>query len=52
MTLIDKEEIIMGDYNTAKVTTFLNTFFLTLSVTFIADYSNCEPFANNISSPV
>ena len=33
MTLIDNEEIIMGEYNTAKV---LNTFFSKLAVTLIS----------------
>ena len=50
MTLIDKEEIIIGDYNTAKV---LNTFFSNIvSNINIAEYSNCKPLANNISDPV
>ena len=50
MTLIDNEEIIMGDYNTAKV---LNTFFSNIvSNLNIAEYSDCEPFANNISDPI
>ena len=51
MTLIDKEEIIiMGDYSIAK---FLETFFSnTLSNLNIAEHSNCEPLANNISDPV
>ena len=50
MTLIDNEEIIMGDYNTAKV---LNTFFSNIvSNLNIAGYSNCEPLANNISDPI
>ena len=50
MTLIDNEEIIMGDYNTAKV---LNTFFSNIvSNLNIAEYSNCEPLANNISDPI
>ena len=49
-TLIDKEEIITGDYNTAKV---LNTFFFNIvSNLNIAEYSNCQPIANNISDPV
>ena len=39
MTLIDKKEIILGDYNTAKV---LNTFFLTLSVTLISQDTRTE----------
>ena len=50
MTLIDNEEIIMGDYNTAKV---LNTFFSNIvSNLNIAEYSDCEPFASNISDPI
>ena len=40
----------MGDYNAAKV---LNTFFSDIvSNLNIAEYSNCEPLANNISDPV
>ena len=50
MALIDKEEIIIGDCNTAKV---LNTFFSnTVSNLNIAECSNCKPFANNIKDPV
>ena len=50
MTLIDKAEIIVDDYNTAKV---LNTFFSNIvSNLNIAEYSNCEPLNNNISDPV
>ena len=50
MILIAKEEIIMGDYNTAKD---LNTFFSKIvSNLNIAEYSNCEPLPNNISDPV
>ena len=50
MTLIDKEEIIMGDYNTAEV---LNTFFSNIVSNFnIAEYSDCEPLANNINDHV
>ena len=50
MTLTDEEEIVVGDYNTAKV---LNTFFSDIvSNLNIAEYSNCEPLANNISDPV
>ena len=50
MTLIDKEEIIVGDYNTAKV---LNSFFSNIvSHLNIAEYLNCEPHASNISDPV
>ena len=40
----------MGDYNTANI---LNTFFSDIvSKLNIAEYSNCEPLANNISDPV
>ena len=50
MTLIDNEEIIMGDYNTAKV---LNTFFSNIvSNLNIAEYSDHEPLASNISDPI
>ena len=50
MTLIDNEEIIMGDYNTAKV---LNTFFSNIvSNLNIAEYSDYEPLASNISDPI
>ena len=50
MTLIDKDKIIVGDYNTAKV---LNTFFSNIvSNLNIAKYSNCKPLANNITDPV
>ena len=50
MTLIDKEEIIVGEYYSAKV---LNTFFFNIvSNLNIAEYLNCEPLANNISDPV
>ena len=50
MTLIDNEEIIMDDYNTARV---LNTSFSNIvSNLNIAKYSNCEPLANNISDPI
>ena len=50
ITLIDKEEIIMGDYSTAKV---LNIFFSNIvSNLNIAEYANCEPLANNISDTV
>ena len=46
MTLIDKEKIIVSGYNTAKV---LNTFFPNMASKLnIAEYSNCEPLANNI----
>ena len=49
-TLIDKEEIIVGDNNTAKV---LNTFFSNIvSNLNIAEYSNCEALANNICDTV
>ena len=47
MTLIDNEEIIVSDYNIAKV---LNTVFSNIvSNLSIEEYSNCEPLANNIS---
>ena len=50
MTLIAKEEIIVDDYDIAKV---LNTFFSTIIINLnIAKYSNCEPLFNNISDPV
>ena len=50
MTLLDKEEIIMGEYNTVKV---LNTFFSNIvSNLDISEYSNYEPLANNISGTV
>ena len=50
MTIIDNEEIIMGDYNTAKV---LNTFFSNIDSNLnIAEYSNCKPLANNISDRI
>ena len=46
MTLIDKEETMVDDYNTAKV---LNTFFSNIDSNLnIAEYSNCEPLVNNI----
>ena len=50
MTLIDEEEIIIGDCNTVKV---LNTFFSnTVNNLNIAEYSNCETVANYISDLV
>ena len=50
MTLIDTEEIIMSNYNTAKV---LNAFFSNIVSNFnIAEYSNCKPIANNMSDPI
>ena len=50
ITLIEKEEIIMGDGNTAEV---LNTFFCNIvSSLKIEGYSNCDPLANNIRDPV
>ena len=50
MTLIEKEEIIMGDDNTAEV---LNTFFSDIVGNLkIEGYSNGDPFANNIRDPV
>ena len=49
MTLIDKEEMIVGDYNTTNV---LNVFFSNIaSNRNIVQYSNCEPHANNIKDP-
>ena len=50
MTSIDKEEMIVGDYNTTNV---LNVFFYNIvSNRNIAQYSNCEPLANNIKDSV
>ena len=50
MTLIDKEQIIMIDYNTGKV---LNTFLTSIvSNLNIKECQNCEPLANNISDLV
>ena len=50
VTLIDKEEIIVSDYNIAE---FLNTFLSNIvSNLNIAEYSNSEPFANSIIDPV
>ena len=50
MTIIVKEEIIMGDHNTAEV---LNTFFSNnVSNLKFEGYSNCDPLANNIRDPV
>ena len=50
MTLIEKEEIIMGDDNTAEV---LNTFFSAIvSNLKIEGFSNCDSLANNIRDPV
>ena len=50
ITLIEKEEIIMGDDNTTEV---LNTFFSNIvSNLKIEGYSNCDPLANNIRDPV
>ena len=41
MKLIDKEEIIVGDYNTVEV---LNTFFSNIvSNLNVTEHSNCEP---------
>ena len=48
MTLIYREKIIVGDYNTVKV---LNTSNIVSNLN-IAEYSNCEPFTKNISDPV
>ena len=48
--LIEKEEIIMGNDNTAEV---LNTFFSNIvSNLKIEGYSNCDPLANNIRDSV
>ena len=50
ITLIDKEEIIIGDNNTEEV---LNTFFSSIvSKLKIDGYSNSDPLANNIRDPV
>ena len=50
ITLIDKEEIIIGDNNTAEV---LNTFFSSIVSNLKIDgYSNSDPLANNIRDPV
>ena len=50
MTLIDKKEILVGDYNTDKV---LNTFFSNiLSGLNIPEYSNCEPLVNKINDAI
>ena len=50
MTLIDKENNIVDEYNTAKV---MSTFFsYIVSNLNIAECSNCEPVANNISDPL
>ena len=49
-TLIEKEENVVGDYNTANV---FNSFFSNIASNIkITEYSNCEPLANNISDPV
>ena len=50
MTLIDKENNIVDEYNTAKV---MSTFFSYIVNNLnIAECSNCEPVANNISDPL
>ena len=50
MTLIEKEEIIMGDDNTVEI---LSNFFSNIvSNLKIEGYSNCDPLANNIKDPV
>ena len=50
ITLIEKEETIMGCDNTAEV---LNIFFSNIVRNLnIEVYSNCEPLANNIRDPV
>ena len=49
-TLIDKEEIIIGDNNTAEV---LNTFLSSIVSNLKIDgYSNSDPLANNIRDPI
>ena len=49
VTLIDKEQIIVGDYKNAKdLNTFSSKNFSNLD---IAESSNCEYLANNISDP-
>ena len=47
LALIEKEDIIMGDDNTAKI-----PFSNIVSNLNIEGYSNCEPLANNIRGPV
>ena len=50
ITLIEKEDIIMGDDNTAEV---LNTFFSNIVINLKIDgYSNCDLSASNIRDPV
>ena len=50
ITLIEKEEIIKGDGNTAEV---LNSFFSNIVSNLKTEgYSNCDPLANNIRDPV
>ena len=50
MAWTDKEEILEGNYDIAKV---LNTFFSNIvSNLNIVEYTNYEPLANNISDPV
>ena len=49
MTLIDKEQIIVGDYKNAK--DLLKLKIKIFSNLDIAEYSNCEYLANNISDP-
>ena len=50
MRLIDKEEFILSDYNTAKV---LNIFFSNIASNLnIAEYSNNKHLAHNTTHPV
>ena len=50
ITLIEKEETIMGGDNTVEV---LNIFFSNILRNLkIEGYSNCDPLANNIRDPV
>ena len=45
ITLIEKEETMMGDYSTAEVLNIVSNCK-------IEGYSNCDPSANNIRDPV
>ena len=50
MTLIETEEIVMGDDNTVEV---LNNFFSNIVSNLKTEgYSNCDPSVNNIKDPV
>ena len=50
VTIIDKEQIILTDYNTTKV---LNTFFSNIvSNLNMAEYSDCEAPGTNVNGPV